>query len=251
MTTTTTNALSQITTTERKLTGAVDQAAERLDAVAGESLESALHRLALAAEGARQRLADATFKLASIVSDLLSDMAGLGDEITEQLAEDNEERRREEEIRQEALRIYQNGRQAREAQQEPAALALPDATGEEEPLAVQVAANGPAPRGWEEIEAGMEEEAPAPRHQQEEEEQQQQEEDYTTGRVAEICGVSGAAVARWFDAGKLRGYRDSQKRRRIPRASLEAFMADNGIVPGLTDDADAPDGDGRKEVPMG
>jgi excisionase family DNA binding protein len=47
----------------------------------------------------------------------------------------------------------------------------------------------------------------------------------TTGEVARICGVAARTVTKWFDTGKLRGYRIPGSRdRRIPRTQLIAFM---------------------------
>jgi len=47
----------------------------------------------------------------------------------------------------------------------------------------------------------------------------------TTGQVARICHVAPRTVSKWFDSGKLRGYRIPGSRdRRIPKAQLRAFM---------------------------
>lgn len=47
----------------------------------------------------------------------------------------------------------------------------------------------------------------------------------TTGEVARICRVAPRTVTKWFDSGKLRGYRIPGSRdRRIPRRQLIAFM---------------------------
>jgi len=47
----------------------------------------------------------------------------------------------------------------------------------------------------------------------------------TTGEVARICSVAPRTVTKWFDTGKLRGYRIPGSRdRRIPRSQLIAFM---------------------------
>jgi excisionase family DNA binding protein len=52
----------------------------------------------------------------------------------------------------------------------------------------------------------------------------------TTGEVAKICHVAPRTVSKWFDTGKLRGYRIPGSRdRRIPRKQLEAFMRAHGI----------------------
>jgi excisionase family DNA binding protein len=47
----------------------------------------------------------------------------------------------------------------------------------------------------------------------------------TTGEVARICHVAPRTVSKWFDTGKLRGYRIPGSRdRRIPLDQLVAFM---------------------------
>lgn len=52
----------------------------------------------------------------------------------------------------------------------------------------------------------------------------------TTGEVARICHVAPRTVSKWFDEGKLRGYRIPGSRdRRIPRQQLVAFMRAHGM----------------------
>ncbi|NIA06870.1 MAG: helix-turn-helix domain-containing protein [Actinobacteria bacterium] len=52
----------------------------------------------------------------------------------------------------------------------------------------------------------------------------------TTGEVARICKVAPRTVSKWFDTGRLEGYRiPGSKDRRIPRAALREFMAKHGI----------------------
>ena len=47
----------------------------------------------------------------------------------------------------------------------------------------------------------------------------------TTGEVARICNVASRTVSKWFDQGRLRGYRiPGSKDRRIPRSELVRFM---------------------------
>ena len=59
----------------------------------------------------------------------------------------------------------------------------------------------------------------------------------TTGQVAEICHVAARTVSKWFDAGRLGGYRIPGSRdRRIPVEQLLAFMQAHGMP------ADALDG---------
>lgn len=54
---------------------------------------------------------------------------------------------------------------------------------------------------------------------------------FTTGEVAKILNVAPRTICKWFDAGKLRGYRMSsvEKHRLIPRDSLVAFCRLYGI----------------------
>ena len=52
----------------------------------------------------------------------------------------------------------------------------------------------------------------------------------TTGEVARICHVAARTVTKWFDTGKLRGYRIPGSRdRRIPMDLLVAFMKENDM----------------------
>ena len=47
----------------------------------------------------------------------------------------------------------------------------------------------------------------------------------TTGQVAKICNVAPRTVSKWFDSGRLRGYRiPGSKDRRIPLEQLVRFM---------------------------
>ena len=53
---------------------------------------------------------------------------------------------------------------------------------------------------------------------------------YTTGSVARIFGVNINTVIKWFDEGKIEGFRlPGSNDRRIPVASLRRFMNENGI----------------------
>jgi excisionase family DNA binding protein len=57
-----------------------------------------------------------------------------------------------------------------------------------------------------------------------------QKEVLTTGDVARVCHVAPRTVSKWFDTGKLRGYRIPGSRdRRIPTEHVLAFMRANGI----------------------
>ncbi len=52
---------------------------------------------------------------------------------------------------------------------------------------------------------------------------------YTTATAGRACEVSPRTVAKWFDAGLLRGYRLPGGDRRIPAVELRAFMLRQGI----------------------
>jgi len=52
----------------------------------------------------------------------------------------------------------------------------------------------------------------------------------TTGEVAKICNVTIRTVIKWFESGKLKGYKiPASKDRRIPRAELVRFMREHGM----------------------
>lgn len=53
---------------------------------------------------------------------------------------------------------------------------------------------------------------------------------FTSGEVAEVCGVSADTVSRWFDLGQIEGYRlGPGGDRRIPYDNLRKFMLSHGI----------------------
>lgn len=54
---------------------------------------------------------------------------------------------------------------------------------------------------------------------------------FTTGQVAKICKVAPRTVAKWFDAGKLRGYTlPGSGDRRVPREHLLRFCKEIGFT---------------------
>ncbi len=53
---------------------------------------------------------------------------------------------------------------------------------------------------------------------------------FTTGEVAKLCNVAPRTVSKWFDSGKLSGYRiPGSKDRRIPVDALRRFMHEHRI----------------------
>lgn len=56
--------------------------------------------------------------------------------------------------------------------------------------------------------------------------------EFTTGVVAKICLCAPRTVSKWFDSGRLRGYRiPGSQDRRIPREHLLRFLKENGMQP--------------------
>jgi len=53
---------------------------------------------------------------------------------------------------------------------------------------------------------------------------------FTTGQVAKICKVAPRTVSKWFDSGRLKGYRiPGSQDRRIPREHLIKFLNSHGM----------------------
>jgi excisionase family DNA binding protein len=53
---------------------------------------------------------------------------------------------------------------------------------------------------------------------------------FTTGQVAKVCKVAPRTVSKWFDSGRLRGYRiPGSQHRRIPREHLVRFVKEHDI----------------------
>jgi two-component system response regulator RpaA len=51
---------------------------------------------------------------------------------------------------------------------------------------------------------------------------------FTTGQVAKICKVAPRTVSKWFDSGRLKGYRiPGSQDRRIPRENLIRFLREH------------------------
>ena len=60
---------------------------------------------------------------------------------------------------------------------------------------------------------------------------------FTTGQVAKICKVHARTVSKWFDSGRLKGYRiPGTQDRRIPREYLIKFLKEHGMPLGELDD---------------
>lgn len=59
----------------------------------------------------------------------------------------------------------------------------------------------------------------------------------TTGQVAKICKVAPRTVSKWFDSGRLKGYRiPGSQDRRIPREYLIRFLKEHGMPLGELED---------------
>lgn len=57
---------------------------------------------------------------------------------------------------------------------------------------------------------------------------------FTTGQVAKICKVAPRTVSKWFDSGRLRGYRiPGSQDRRIPRDALIRFLKEYEMAEAL------------------
>lgn len=53
---------------------------------------------------------------------------------------------------------------------------------------------------------------------------------FTSGQVARICHVATRTVSKWFDTGRLKGYRIPGSRdRRIPEEHLREFLIEHGM----------------------
>jgi excisionase family DNA binding protein len=60
---------------------------------------------------------------------------------------------------------------------------------------------------------------------------------FTTGQVAKICKVAPRTVSKWFDSGRLKGYRiPGSQDRRIPRDYLIRFLKEHGMPLGELED---------------
>ena len=60
---------------------------------------------------------------------------------------------------------------------------------------------------------------------------------FTTGQVAKICKVAPRTVSKWFDSGRLKGYRiPGSQDRRIPREYLVKFLKEHGMPLGDLED---------------
>ena len=60
---------------------------------------------------------------------------------------------------------------------------------------------------------------------------------FTTGQVAKICKVAPRTVSKWFDTGRLKGYRiPGSQDRRIPRDCLIKFLKEHNMPLGELED---------------
>ena len=65
---------------------------------------------------------------------------------------------------------------------------------------------------------------------------------FTTGEVAMICKVAPRTVAKWFDSGRLRGYRvPGTEDRKVPREHLIRFLKEHGMSLGELEKMSEPD----------
>lgn len=54
---------------------------------------------------------------------------------------------------------------------------------------------------------------------------------YSTGEAAKLLNVAPRTVCKWFDSGRLKGYRvPGSQDRRIPREKLKAFLVEHGMM---------------------
>lgn len=66
---------------------------------------------------------------------------------------------------------------------------------------------------------------------------------FTTGQVAKLCRVAPRTVSKWFDSGRLLGYRiPGSADRRITREALVKFMQQHSIPLAELDDVPAEPG---------
>lgn len=64
---------------------------------------------------------------------------------------------------------------------------------------------------------------------------------FTTGQVAKICHVAPRTVTKWFDEGRIKGYRvPGSQDRRITRDALARFLKDNGFPTEALEEAITP-----------
>ncbi|MDO4570521.1 MAG: helix-turn-helix domain-containing protein [Planctomycetia bacterium] len=62
---------------------------------------------------------------------------------------------------------------------------------------------------------------------------------FTTGQVAKICKVAPRTVSKWFDSGRLKGYRiPGSQDRRIPKEYLIKFLKEHGMPTGELENED-------------
>jgi len=60
---------------------------------------------------------------------------------------------------------------------------------------------------------------------------------FTTGQVAKFCKVASRTVRKWFDSGRLKGYRiPGSRERRVPREYLINFLRNYGMPLGDLED---------------
>ena len=61
---------------------------------------------------------------------------------------------------------------------------------------------------------------------------------FTTGQVSKLCQVAPRTVSKWFDTGRIKGYRiPGSQDRRIPRENLVQFLKEHGMPLGALAEA--------------
>lgn len=71
---------------------------------------------------------------------------------------------------------------------------------------------------------------------------------FTTDEVAKICKVAPRTVSKWFDSGRLRGYRiPGSQDRRIPREYLIRFLKEHGFS---TNELDEPENESTAPITL-
>ncbi|HIE97168.1 MAG TPA: hypothetical protein EYQ63_09170 [Fuerstia sp.] len=60
-----------------------------------------------------------------------------------------------------------------------------------------------------------------------------EKQEFSTSEVAQLAGSCERIINRFFDAKRLRGYRDEQLNRRVPRVEVVRFFQCYGVASGV------------------